>query len=174
MIKNSTKYFNETLSRGMVFEHGEAITVLHRLFPYCLIMNNQVDPAESTGGKVIGPRLYRGEDREEMFVAPDFVIFNEEGIATWVDAKLKGKSYVHAQNKRQYLTIDKQKQKYYNSFPDWMLKQFFLLFKVESTGKVYLTEFHTEPDTIYFNNQYGEGHTPIYYVDELVDVSDDK
>ena len=169
-MKQGTKYFNETLSRGMVFEHGEAIEVLHKLFPDCLIMNNQVDPVESTGGNVVGPRLYRGENREEEFVAPDFVIFNEDGLATWVDAKLKGKAYLHAQNKRMYITIDKKKQKYYNSFPKWMLDKFFLLFKIETSGKVYLTTFDQDPDTIYFNNQYGNGHTPIYYVDELVEV----
>ena len=162
--------FQETLARGMAFEHGEALDVLHKLFPHCLIMNNQVDPVESTNNKVVGPRLYRGENRQEEFVAPDFVVFNEEGLAVWVDAKLKGKAYVHAQNKRMYLTIDKKKQSYYASFPAFMLDNFFLLFKNEASGKVYLTKFQTEPDTIYFNNKWGTGHTPIYYLDELVEV----
>lgn len=165
-MKNDTKeYFESTLARGLEFEHGHAIEILHRTFPEHLIMNNQVDPVESTAGQTVGPRLYRGENREDEFIAPDFVMFSDDGKATWVDAKLKGASYPF--KGRLYFSIDKKKHKQYCKFPPHIKDNFLLLFKHEKTKEIYLTEFREDPATIYFNNQYGKGETPVYYLDTM-------
>lgn len=168
MINN--RRFEEALDRGLSFEQGECLNTLHRLFPDCLIMNNQVDPIESTNNQVYGPRLYRGINREEEFIAPDFVIFNDTGDTIWIDAKLKGKAYTHRESKRLYLTLDQKKHAQYCSFPTFMLENFYILFKNELSNKMYFTKFQTTPDTIYFNNKWGVGHTPIYYLDELDEI----
>ena len=48
-----------------------------------------------------------------------------------------------------------------------MKDNFFLLFKHEKTKEVYLAKWRENPATIYFNNQYGEGETPVYYLDSI-------
>jgi len=48
-----------------------------------------------------------------------------------------------------------------------MLDNFFLLFKHEQTKEVYLAKFRENPDTIFFNNQYGHGDTPVYFLDTI-------
>lgn len=164
-MNSSKKYFEDRLAQGLEFEHGHAIEILHKLYPNHYIMNNQVDPVESTAGQTVGPRLYRGENREEEFIAPDFVMFDEKGRATWIDAKLKGASYPF--KGRLYFSIDKKKHEQYCQFPQHMKDNFFLLFKHEKTKEVYLAKFRENPATIFFNNQYGQGETPIYYLDSI-------
>ena len=164
-MRQSQEYFEETLARGIAFESGHAIDILHKLYPEHYIINNQVDPVESTGGKVVGPRLYRGENREEEYISPDFTIFDRNGRPFWIDAKLKGASYPY--KGRLYFSIDKKKHAEYCTFPRFMLDNFFLLFKHEQTKETYLAKFRENPDTVFFNNQYGQGDTPVYFLDTI-------
>ena len=168
-MSQGSKNFNETLARGLAFEQGQAIKILHQLYPQRYIMNNQIDPSASTGGKIVGPRLYRGEHREEEVILPDFTLFHpHEGHSMWVDAKLKGASYPY--KGRQYFTIDRHKHQQYCAFPDWIKGNFWLLFKHEKTEAVYFTRFNENPETIYFDNKYGKGDTPVYFLEHLAKV----
>ncbi len=166
-MKHSRKYFNETLARGLKFEHGEAIDVLHKLYPNHLIMNNQVDPSESTGGEIVGPRLYRGEHREQEFLAPDFVLFDVNGRVSWIDAKLKGSSYLHPTNRKLYFTIDRKKHEQYSTFPAHILHNFWFLIKNGRDGNIYLAKYQENPETLYFDNAFDKGDVPIYYIDDI-------
>lgn len=165
---NRDQEFNEALERGLEFEQGHAIDILHKMYPNHFIMNNKVDPTETTGGGVIGPRLYAGENREHEIIAPDFVLFAEDGSTMWVDAKLKGTAYPY--KGRRYFSIDKWKHKKYCEFPRFMLDNFYLLFKHDITKEVYMAKFRENPDTIFFNNRYGCGDTPVYYLDTIQKV----
>jgi hypothetical protein len=164
-MSQSKEQFEETLARGMAFEQGHAIDILHMLYPQHYIMNNQIDPSVTTGDKVVGPRLYRGKDREEEIIAPDFVLYGQDGSTMWVDAKLKGAAYPY--KGRRYFSIDRYKHRKYCEFPQFMLDNFYLLFKHEKTKEVYMAKFRENPDTIFFNNKYGCGDTPVYFLDTI-------
>jgi len=69
-MRQSREYFEETLARGLAFEHGHAIDILHKIYPDHYIINNQVDPTESTGGNLVGPRLYKGETEKKNTFRP--------------------------------------------------------------------------------------------------------
>jgi len=162
--------FENQLKRGLQFERGGAINVLHKLYPNHLIMNNQVDPTETTGGNIVGPRLYRGMNREEEFVAPDFVMFDQNGNASWIDAKLKGAAWYDRKTGQKYFTIDPKKHRQYSQFPGHILHNFWLLFKNEETSKMYFAKFQENPAMMFFNNQYGTGESPMYYLKDLAKV----
>jgi hypothetical protein len=165
-MKQGTAEFEQRLAQGLAFEQGQAIDILHAHYPDHYIMNNKIDPSETTGGRVIGPRIYRGKHRDEEHIVPDFVMFDKSmAFPKWVDAKLKGASYPH--RGREYFTIDRSKHSQYCKFPAFMLDNFYLLFKHEKTGACYMTKFRPDPDTIYFDNSYGKGNTPVYYLDTL-------
>jgi len=166
-MKQGSNNFNNLLARGLAFERGEAIIVLHKLYPNYLIMNNQVDPPETTGGKIVGPRLYRGEDREQEFIAPDFVMFDVNGRTSWVDAKLKGAAYTHPSNRKLYFTIDRKKHEQYSNLPSHILHNFWFLIKNDKTENIYLAKYQENPDTLYFDNTYDKGDIPIYYLDDI-------
>lgn len=166
-MKSNKKNFNETLKQGLEFEQGEAIIILHKIYPNHLIMNNQVDPSETTGGRIVGPRLYRGEYREEEFIAPDFVMFNENGRASWIDAKLKGAAYPHPSNRKLYFTIDRKKHEQYSNLPTYILHNFWFLIKNDKTGNIYLAKYQENPHTMYFDNPHDKGDVPIYYLDDI-------
>jgi hypothetical protein len=164
MTKN--EQFKETLNRGMKFEQGPAIDALHAMFPDYYIINNQIDPSASTGDKIVGPRLYKGANREKEYIAPDFTLFHDNKPTMWVDAKLKGAAYPF--KGRLYFTIDIKKQKEYCSLPKFMKENFWLLFCHEPTGELYFAKFREKPATVYFNNQHGKGETPVYYLDGIL------
>ena len=166
--RHGTTYFQETLARGIAFEQGEALATLHKVFPDRFIMNNQIDPSETTGGQVIGPRLYKGENRDKAIIAPDFVMFDNKGRASWIDAKLKKSSYSF--KGRRYFSVDKTKHEKYKTFPNWMRDNFYFLFKNEESGKLHLAKFRDDPATVYFNNQYDRGEVPIYYLDDITEL----
>ena len=175
MTRKTNEEFHEDLNRGLEFEQGHALRALHKMFPEHYIINNKVDPTQSTDDKVVGPRLYKGTNRETEIIAPDFLLFNDAGNAFWIDAKLKGATYIY--NGRRYFSLDRKKHEAYCKFPQFMLDNFFLLFKHEKTKEIYLADFRTEPDTIYFNNRFDTGHVPVYYVDtiqKIYGVHDDK
>lgn len=172
--RHGTQYFQETLKRGIEFEQGQALEVLHAVFPDYFIMNNQIDPCETTDGKVVGPRLYKGEKREKHILAPDFVLFDQQGKSIWVDAKLKRSAYTF--KGRKYFSVDKKKHEKYNQFPHWMRDNFYFLFKNEETKGVYLAKFRTQPATVFFNNEYDVGEVPVYFLDSIEELGffDDK
>ena len=166
--RHGTKYFNETLAHGIEFEQGQALEILHQTFPTSYIINNQIDPIETTDGKVVGPRLYKGENREEELIAPDFTIFDIDGQPMWVDAKLKKSAYSY--KGRKYFSVDQKKHKSYAKFPDWMRQYFYFLFKSEETNGAYLARFQDNPTTIFFNNQYDTGDIPAYFLEDIIDL----
>lgn len=167
MRRDGTNNFQTLLERGLEFERSEAITILHALYPNFLIMNNQIDPSETTGGKIIGPRLYRGEDRSEEFIAPDFVMFGPNGEAHWVDAKLKGAAYPHPSNQKLYFTIDRKKHDQYSTLPKYMRDNFWFLIKNDKTKDTYLAKFQENPMRMYFDNKFDKGNIPIYFIDDI-------
>lgn len=164
-MKQGTVEFEERLAEGLEFEQGQAIDILHAHYPHLYIMNNQIDPSVTTGGKIVGPRVYRGKHREEEHIVPDFVLFDHMGNSIWFDAKLKGASYPH--QGREYFTIDRDKHRAYCNFPAFMRDNFYLLFKHAKTGVVFKSKFNPVPDLIHFDNAYGKGDTPVYYLDAL-------
>ena len=167
---NSNQRFQEALDRGLAFEQGQALEILHSIYPNCYIMNNKVDPTQSTDGQVLGPRLYRGKDREQSIIAPDFVMFSDGGEITWFDAKLKGTAYTNTKNNRKYFSLDRKKHDAYSKFPQFMKDNFFFLLKNERTRQIYLAKYSDNPDTIFFNNRYDVGNVPVYYLDSIIEV----
>ena len=165
-MKQGSKEFDKRLAEGLEFEQGLAIDILHAHYPDHFIVNNQIDPSASTGGKIVGPRMYRGKDRDEEWILPDFTLFEHNGDSLWFDAKLKGASYPH--KGREYFTIDRQKHWSYVNLPLFMRDNFYLLFKHAKTGDCFKTQFRSiNPDTIYFDNAYDKGDVPVYFLDTL-------
>jgi len=165
MRKQGTIEFQARLAEGLAFEQGQAIDILHAHYPQHYIMNNQIDPSATTGGTIVGPRIYKGKHREEEHIVPDFVLIDQDGQAIWFDAKLKGASYPH--KGREYFTIDQSKNRAYCKFPLFMRDNFYLLFKHGKTGNCYKTKYNPVPDLMHFDNDYGKGPTPVYYLDTL-------
>jgi hypothetical protein len=161
--------FEDKLKAGLEFERGPATTILHRLFPTCIIKRYAKDPTESNG-----PRAFLGDSKQTQLVLPDFEIYDPvSNMRFFVDAKLKNqfyKSMTVKKPKEFYLTLDVKSNKQYSHtmsfFPDYL----YLLYGVEANRKVYLTKWQSNPETIYFNNKYGSGDTPIYYHNDLTQV----
>lgn len=160
--------FQENLERGLTFEQGLAIKLLHRSFPEYLIINNKTDPTKTTGGRVIGPRLRKGSNGEEEYIAPDFLLIDPDGQNKWIDAKLKKRTYSYSGE--EYFTLDSKKHQQYMKFPDHMKNNFFLLFYNERTRDSYLAKFDKKPKTMYYDNQYGKGEAPLYNIKDLIKI----
>jgi len=170
-MKNS-KRFDRDLNRGLTFEQGEALMLLHKTFPDYYIKNASIDPIETTGGKIVGPRWYKGPNRESDIIDPDFELMNDAGDMIWIDAKLKGSVYGPTSNP--FFTIDGDKHVSYMQFPKKMRDNFFLILKNERTGRIYIAKFNTKPEMIVYNNKYNNYRdvlTPKYYVKDLAHIN---
>lgn len=165
-VMSSTQHFNNCLNKGLDFERNVATKILHQLYPNYWINNFAKDPTSK-----YGPRMFKGAELEEELVLPDFHLFHPEYMTMmWVDAKLKKQPYSDQTATRpgaQFLTLDtKSNQKYLKAMRE-LPGVLFLLYGIESTRNVYLARWNPEPETVEYNNQYGRGAAPIYYIDEM-------
>lgn len=161
------KFFVNNLARGLDFERNVADRFLRRRFPTLWIKNHTEDPGANRG-----PRAFRGQHKDEEVVYPDFELWSMQlGLRFWVDAKLKKSPYSSQAVSRpgaRYFTIDKgSNQKYFRGMPH-LQGDLYLLFGCEQTKNLYLGPWNPNPETVYFNNRYGTGYVPIYYLDDLL------
>lgn len=162
-------HFNQCLDKGLDFERNAATKILHQLYPNYWINNFAKDPQSK-----YGPRMYKGAEMEDEIVLPDFQLFHPRYMTImWVDAKLKKQHYSDQSASRPgepFLTLDtKSNIKYLKAMKE-LPGVLFLLYGLESTRQVYLVEWNPEPETVEYNNRFGSGPAPIYYIDEMKHV----
>jgi hypothetical protein len=118
--------------------------------------------------------MFRGANREEEIVLPDFHLFHPRYMTTmWVDAKLKKSPYSHQAASRpteKFLTLDRKSNVKYLKAMQELPGVLFLLYGVESTRQVYLVEWNPTPETVEYSNQYGSGPAPIYYINDMKNI----
>lgn len=163
---NKQKHFNNCLDKGLEFERNTATPLLHTLYPNYWINNFAKDPNQK-----YSPRVFRGANREQELVLPDFHLFHPRYMTViWVDAKLKKQPYSSQTALRpteQFLTLDRDSNiKYLQTMAD-MPGVLYLMFGIESTRDVYMIEWNPEPETVEYNNQYGQGPVPLYYINDM-------
>lgn len=167
---NKQAHFEKSLKRGLSFERDAATALLHFAFPECAIKRYAKDPTEKDG-----PRAFVGRERNTELVLPDFEIYDPvTSKRFYIDSKLKVSFYSSNSTKRpgeKYLTIDARAQKEYNSTMNFYKDmKMYLLFGVEENRTAYIVEWNPNPETVFFNNQYGKGEVPIYYKSDLKEI----
>jgi len=160
------KHFEESLERGLSFEHNVATPIIHSLYPLCSVRRAAKDPTDKNG-----PRAFSGAYGEIEIVLPDYEVYDPaNNTRIWIDAKLKKKFY--SNKKGYYLTIDTRAHKDYSFAMSTYFRhdELYLLFGVESEKKLYMAPWNPNPETIHFNNQYGNSDVPIYYKNQLIEI----
>lgn len=160
------EHFQQCLQKGLDFEHYVATPLLHDIFPEFVIKNFAKDPTSK-----YGPRAYRGANMQDVFVLPDFELFEPTKCTRfWVDSKLKQKPISGRLLSRPHdlaLTLDTKAHQKYTHTMSVMQGLLYLLFAVEQTGNIYLVEWNPNPETVTFNNQFGNGPVPVYYIADM-------